>query len=202
MWLEGPQHSQPGVWHPPSVSESYVYLFLIVGQKANAGQAGKVSLSFSSPFAGACKRLQDHKLCDDFQSGFHRSHSSQTALSEVPLHHSCAHCWNTCIRFFGQSGSLLDQFTPTSLIEPLVSQSTISLRYIKWCTSRFSVGTHSISHASVPSWKVYVSYHFYADDIKLFISFKKSEVWSSQELLKFLSAIGERPANNYLQLIP
>lgn len=74
--------------------QTILVFFMTVGQKADAGRAGRVPLPFSS--AGACKQLEDHKWYDALQSGFQRSRSTQTSSQQTPPPHL--------------SGSVLDRF--------------------------------------------------------------------------------------------
>lgn len=102
-WVEGRQRSQPGVWRRCVTLQTMLVFFIIVGQKANVGWAGRVLPFSSATLAWACKqRIINYVMLFNLVSRRATRHRlpSQKSPSTVPVP-----------VFFGLSGSVLDQFT-------------------------------------------------------------------------------------------
>ncbi len=177
--------------------------------------------------------LENHEIFDKFQSGFRKSHSTETALLKVSndilvsadsgeytvlvlLDPSSAFDTvdhNTLIMrlhdLVGMSGSVLQWFS-----------SYLSGRTFSVCVNQIMSDTAEVS-CGVPQGSVLgpilfllyilplgtiirsynnVSYHFYADDIQLYCSFKPTELHKLSSLVDCLTNIKKWLNDNYLKL--
>uniref|UniRef100_A0A3B3BU57 Reverse transcriptase domain-containing protein n=1 Tax=Oryzias melastigma TaxID=30732 RepID=A0A3B3BU57_ORYME len=177
--------------------------------------------------------LDRHAILDQFQSGFRRAHSTETALLRVTndmlMQSDAGNCSVLLLldltaafdtvdhhvlldrlkNWVGVSGSALDWFT-----------SYLTGRSFSVVCSKFKSSSASLT-SGVPQGSVLgpllfilyllplyhilssfndISYHFYADDIQLYVSFKPQDVFKIQILHKCLDSVKSWMNDNFLQL--
>lgn len=176
LWVEGRQRSQPGGWRRCVTLQTMLVFFIIVGQKADVGWAGRV-LPFSSATLAWARKQRIINYVMLFNLVSRRAIRHRLRFQKSPLHRPCA-----CVFWAVWVGA-----GPVYLLPHWLNLSCCSQQYVRDILScgvpQGSVlGPILFSLCVFPLGRL-VS--FYADDIQLYISFNKSEVWSSQSCWSF-----------------
>uniref|UniRef100_A0A3P9LSI1 Reverse transcriptase domain-containing protein n=1 Tax=Oryzias latipes TaxID=8090 RepID=A0A3P9LSI1_ORYLA len=177
--------------------------------------------------------LESHGIPDQFQSGFRKAHSTETALlrvtNDILMESDTGHC---SVLLLLDLTAAFDTIDHHILLDRLKHWVGISGSALNWFASylsgrSFYVGFSKFKSSSallscgVPQGSVLgpllfnlyllplqhilssfkdLSYHFYADDIQLYVSFKPQDVVKIQTLLKCLDSVRSWMSDNFLQL--